>query len=143
MNSLRLLPIYGGIPEGCVNCREGMRHWDRVAGRPYCPNCQEALAQGEAPPLIMRTERNRCSICNKQGTVRFTTFPRQMEAALEIDLCAAHLHAMLGRRLPSHAFQHLRRSLENLGLNVESIFLLHGAFYDRQGRALHPVAEIE
>ncbi|MFN4260006.1 MAG: hypothetical protein ACK4RK_11990 [Gemmataceae bacterium] len=143
MNSLRLLPNYGGISEPCLNCREGERHWDRIAGRPYCPNCQEALAQGEAEPLVMRTEKHRCAVCGTLGTVRFTTFPRQSGSVLEIDLCAEHLRALLGRRLGQHAFQQLCRLLQTLSLNVESIFLLHGAFYDRQGRALHPVAEVE
>ncbi len=125
----------------CCRCGEGERRWDRIATKAYCPNCQEALAIGEGPPLIERTEKNRCAICAQAGTVRYLTFPLHSSTAVEFDLCPEHLRALLGRRLGSHAFHQLGRLLHALGIGVEEIFLLHGAFYDCQGRALQPAFE--
>jgi hypothetical protein len=122
----------------CCRCDQSDRYWDRVAGKAYCPNCQEALVLGEAPPLVERTEKSRCAICTQTGTVRFWTLPLHAESAIECDLCSQHLRDLLGRSLGPHAFHQLRRQFETLGVNVEEIFLLHGAFYDRYGRALRP-----
>jgi hypothetical protein len=44
--------------------------------------------------------------------------------------------------LGPYAFNQLRRQLATLGLGVEDLFLLHGAFYDSQGRALQPAVEL-
>jgi hypothetical protein len=127
----------------CCRCRaEGCR-WDRVNGLPYCPDCQEALIQGHADPLTLRTERRRCTLCNHLGCVRFLTFPLGAPGPVEMDLCAGHFRALLGRRLPPTAFVRLRRLLDNLSLSPHSIFLLHEAFYDDHGRALQPAVEVE
>jgi hypothetical protein len=109
-----------------------------MAGKPYCPNCQEALALGEGPPLIERTEKKTCAVCSHTGTLCYLTFPLHARRALEFDLCPEHLRALLGRRLGPHAFHQLGRQLQGLGIGVEDVFLLHGAFYDCQGRALQP-----
>jgi hypothetical protein len=138
MNALRLLTDEVSPVTPCCRCAEPDRRWDRIAGKAYCPNCEEALALGEADPLIERTEKNRCSICNQVGTVRYLTFPLQKDTPVELHLCPEHLRNLLGRGLASHAFHQLRRQLQTVGLKVEEIFLLHEAFYDAQGRALQP-----
>src|SRR5262249_23002455 len=127
----------------CCRCRSTGQRWDLIAGKPYCPNCQEALALGEAPPLRERTHSAHCSICDRAGSVRFHTFPLQAATPVEIDLCPEHLRGLLGRRLSPQAFQRLDCQLSALGLRVEEIFLLHDAFYDLQGRALQPAGEFD
>ena len=142
MDSLRLVSPHGVsnvVP--CHRCSAGERRWDRIAGQAICPNCQELMIIGEAPPLMVPAERTRCAVCNQMGSLRFQTFPLQSDAAVEIDLCAEHLRSMLGRRLGPHAFHQIRRKLFALGISVEDIFLLHGAFYDSQGHALQPANE--
>lgn len=142
MESLRLAPSQrkpAVLP--CCGCASTERSWDRIAGKVYCPECQESLVMGLSAPLIQRTEKRRCSTCSRLGTVRFLTFPLQGPTPVEMDLCAEHLRALLGRRLSITAFAQLRRRLQSLGLGVEQIFLLHDAFYDEQGRALQPAFE--
>ncbi len=142
MDSLRLAPsesVPGTI--ACCRCGSAERKWDRIAAKAYCPECQEALVLGLAPPLSERTERNHCAVCAKAGTVSYLTFPLQAATAIEMDLCAEHLRALLGRRLGPYAFHQLRRRLHMLGLGVELIFLLHDAFYDEYGHALQPATE--
>ncbi len=144
MDSLRLAPsqsIPGTVP--CCRCSTAERRWDRIAGKPYCPECQESLVLGLAAPLVERTEKNQCAVCSRVGTVRYLTFPLQTKTPVEIDLCAEHLRALMGRRLGPYAFHQLRRRLHLLGLGVELIFLLHDAFYDEYGHALQPAAEPE
>jgi hypothetical protein len=51
------------------------------------------------------------------------------------------LRSLVGRRLEPTAFRQLSRRLSSLGITSEEIFLLHDAFYDRQGRALQPALE--
>jgi hypothetical protein len=143
MDSLRIAPV-DSIPAliPCCRCALSERRWDRVAGKAYCPNCQELLAQGQIDPLVEPTERNRCAVCNKTGTVCFHTFPLQSTTPVAIDLCPQHLRCLLGRCLDAHAFNQLRRQLSAVGLSVGDLFLLHAAFYDGRGRALQPaVAE--
>ena len=125
----------------CCRCTSTERSWDRIAGKVYCPECQEALVMGLAEPLVERTEKRHCGACGRLGTVRFLTFPLQGPTPVEIDLCSEHLRALLGRRLSSAAFGQLRRRLRSLDLSVEQIFLLHDAFYDERGRALQPAFE--
>jgi hypothetical protein len=67
----------------------------------------------------------------------------QASTPVEIDLCPEHLRGLLGRRLSAPAFGQLRRRLQQLGLDVERIFLLHDAFYDPQGKALQPAFELQ
>jgi hypothetical protein len=144
MGSVRVIRIENSMQlSPCCRCGEGERRWDRIAGKPYCPNCQEELAVGEAPPLVERTERARCTICAHVGTVRFLTFPLHAQEAVEFDLCPEHLRALLGRRLGPHAYAQVARQLSQLGIDVEDVFLLHSAFYDSDGRALYPAVEVE
>jgi hypothetical protein len=81
-------------------------------------------------------------VCHHQGTVRYVTFPLHSRRPVEIELCAEHIRAMVGRRLGPHAFEQLRRQLSNLSLDASEIFLLHDAFYDAEGRALQPALEL-
>src|SRR5262245_27351163 len=83
----------------CCRCNADAGRWDRIVGKPYCPHCQEALIQGEAPPLIERTRKNRCAVCNQAGSVPYLTFPHQSSTPVEIDLCPEHLRGLLARRL--------------------------------------------
>jgi hypothetical protein len=126
----------------CCRCGRNGGRWDRIADMPYCPQCQEALALGEADPLILRTAKNRCAVCDHVGTVNFLTFPLQVEAALELDLCPEHLRGLVGRHLGPFAYHQLRRQLDAMQVNVNDIFLLHEAFYDLYGRALHPLTDL-
>lgn len=143
MESLRMV---GGERVGpstpCCRCGATQGCWDRIVGKAYCPNCQEALIVGEAPPLIERTGKHRCAICNQVGSVPYLTFPLQGPQAVEVPLCPEHLRALLGRRLAPHAFHQLRRKLRTVNLSPEDVFLLHEAFYDASGRALQPAVEL-
>jgi hypothetical protein len=144
MNRLRMIPSEStATVMACCRCREPHQRWDRIADKAYCPNCEESLVMGEAPPLVERTERHACAVCGQVGTVRYQTFPLRSAAPVEIDLCPRHLRSMVGRRLTPTAFHHLRRQLRAVGLESEDIFLLHGAFYDLNGRALQPAIEPE
>ncbi len=135
-----LSSIHTNLP--CCRCDRADRNWDRIAQKAYCPNCQEMLAVGEGPPLIERTERRRCAVCNRLGTVCFHSFPLHHDGVVALDLCGEHLRNLIGRRLGQYAINQLRRQLKRLGLSADNVFLLHQAFYDAQGRALQP-AETE
>jgi hypothetical protein len=142
MDNLRLCSpeeVTTSVP--CCRCAAVAVTWDRIIDQPYCPNCQEALATGEAPPLIAKTEKNHCTVCNCVGTVRYMTVPLNSTNPIVMDLCPEHLRGLLGRRLGNHAFIHLRRRLAKLGIDVADVFLLHDAFYDANGRALQPAIE--
>lgn len=142
MDSLRLLSAKRFSPrDPCSQCEAAGCNWDRIAGRAYCPDCEEALALGEGPVFVARTEKNRCAVCDKIGTVLFLTFPIHSRQAVEADLCPEHFRALLGRSLGPLAFQQLRRRLNEKGVGVEQVFLLHEVFYDAAGRALQPVEE--
>lgn len=143
MDGVRVLTS-NGIPANlpCCRCDRSDRNWDRIASKAYCPNCQEMLAVGEGPPLVEPTEKRRCAVCNRLGTVCFQSFPLHHEGVAAIDLCAEHLRGLIGRRLGQYAFNQLRRQLKRVGLSADHIFLLHQAFYDPQGRALQP-ADVE
>jgi hypothetical protein len=143
MGSLRMAPRQeeqATLP--CCRCANGQCRWDRIAGKAYCPGCQEALVLGLAEPLVERTQKQPCAACGRIGTVCFLSFPLQASTPVEIDLCPEHLRGLLGRRLSPPAFGRLRRRLQPLGLNVERIFLLHDAFYDLKGHALQPAIEL-
>jgi hypothetical protein len=141
VDNLRILPRDSLSSSACCRCSKTERPWDRIAAKSYCPSCQEALILGEAPPVIERTEQNRCAVCDRVGTVTYQTSPLQGPAAVLLDLCAEHLRGLIGRRLGPHAFHQLRRQLQVVGLKAEDVFLLHGAFYDEHGRALQPASE--
>jgi hypothetical protein len=144
MDGLRLVAAECVSPLApCCRCRAEGCQWDRVNGLPYCPDCQEALAQGHAEPLTLRTERRPCALCGHVGAVGFLTFPLGRPEPLEMDLCAAHFRALLARRLDPAAFGRLRRQLQALDLSPHGIFLLHEAFYDEDGQALKPALDVE
>jgi hypothetical protein len=126
----------------CSRCRRGGGRWDRIADEPYCPHCQEALALGEADPLILPTTANRCAVCDHVGTIRFLTFPLQSVEAVELDVCPEHVHGLVGRHLGPFAYHQLRRQLDVMRIPVNDIFLLHEAFYDLYGRALRPLTDL-
>ena len=144
MERLRLSPMenVAALAE-CCRCQAGEHFWDRICGKAYCPNCQESLVLGESPPLVERSEKKRCVVCNRQGTVRFVTFPLRLRAIVEMDLCSEHLRALLGRKLLPYAYHQLRRQLQSHNLCPDDIFLLHAEFYDRGGRALRPALDPE
>jgi hypothetical protein len=144
MDSLRIAPM-DSVPlsHGCCRCQEANYRWDRIAGQAYCPNCQESLAQGEAAPLVLATQKKACAVCNRLGSVCYLTFPLEAKTPIEMELCPEHLRDLIGRRLSPEAFQNLRRKLAGLGFEVEEIFLLHGAFYDSQGHAFSPALELD
>jgi hypothetical protein len=143
MDRLRLTALSrAALRVRCARCPAGERHWDRVAGKPYCPNCQEAIALGEFPPIREKPEARRCVVCDRLGTVRFLTFPLNHAAALELDICSLHLADLVGRRLSRHAFRQLKRQMLTLNVQTDEVFLLHHEFYDHEGQALRP-AETE
>jgi hypothetical protein len=90
----------------------------------------------------VRTEKNRCTICEQHGTLRYLTYPLHAVEPVEMDLCSRHFHALLSRRLDRHAYHQLARQLQMLGLKARQVFLLHEAFYDEQGQSLQPVPEL-
>jgi hypothetical protein len=144
MERLRLKAMDDASPlVPCSRCQAGEHYWDRISRAAFCPNCQESLALGAAPPLVLKTEAQRCTVCARRGTVSFLTFPLNSNAALELDLCGEHLRGLLGRRLGPHAFHQLKRQLRAVSVRTEDVFLLHGEFYDGQGRALRPAVEAE
>jgi hypothetical protein len=124
----------------CSQCGATGQCWDRLAGQAYCPDCEEALVRGEGAPLITKLDARRCCVCDHQGTVSYRTLPLRSRL-LVLDLCRDHFRDLLARRLDQVAFAQLRRRLLSVGVGVEQIFLLHGAFYDKEGQALQPVAE--
>jgi hypothetical protein len=142
MSGPRLLTeASSAILEPCVRCLAGGCPWDRVAGQPMCPDCQEALALGLSAPLRQRIDMKQCAICGRDGTLPYITYPLHATAPLEIDLCGGHFEALLGRRLKRNSFRVLEQQLQLLGVGVKQIFLLHEAFYDRKGRSLQPIQE--
>jgi hypothetical protein len=125
----------------CNRCQATGCPWDRIAGKPVCPDCQEQLALGEGEPLIEKAEKHHCAICQQHGTIRYLTFPLHASEPVEIDLCPQHFHALLRRRLDRYAYMQLGRQLQGLGMAASQVFLLHEAFYDTAGRPLQPVPD--
>lgn len=142
MNTLRLAPAARvQHSDSCCRCAQAGERWDRIAAKSYCPQCQEQLAAGEMEPLIEPTEARQCAVCGHRGTVCFQTFPLEAELPIEMDLCPRHLRDVLSRRLGPFGYHQLFRQLQAVGFHASEVFLLHDAFYDRQGRALKPVSE--
>lgn len=123
----------------CSRCQATGCPWDRIAGKPVCPDCQEQLALGEGEPLIEKAEKRPCAVCQQVGTIRYLTYPLHAVEAVELDLCPQHFHALLRRQLDRYAFLQLARQLTALGTSSSQVFLLHEAFYDAHGRPLQPV----
>src|SRR5262249_3181677 len=130
MESMRMAPpgTYA-LWEPCCRCHQAAFGWDHIAGKPYCPGCEEAIVPGAGEPLIEHTERRPCSVCRRVGVVTVQTLPLNRSLPLEMDLCPDHLRGLLGRRLPPPVYAHLRRRLAGLGLQADDVFLLHDAFY--------------
>jgi hypothetical protein len=125
----------------CSRCRATGCPWDRIGGVRICPDCQETLMRGEGEPLCLPSEPRQCAACRSVGTVPFVTVPLRAKP-VAIDLCPKHLRALLRRSLEQSAFLELARQLQTAGLAPGRVFLLHEAFYDRQGKALQPVREV-
>ena len=142
MSSLRQVPAPELPAAGCCRCGQPGDRWDRVAGKPYCPQCEELLAAGESAPLIEPTQPPPCAICGHRGTVSVQTYPLEAAEPLEMDLCPEHLRSLLSRRLGPHGYHQLQLQLQALGLQPADVFLLHEAFYDGHGKALQPVQEV-
>src|SRR5262245_66517848 len=83
----------------CGRCQATGCPWDRVAGKPICPDCQERLALGEGEALVERLRPAPCAVCRQAGSVAFLTFPLKMPHAVEIDLCPRHFRGLVSRRL--------------------------------------------
>jgi hypothetical protein len=142
MESLRLVHANAAeTADACCRCGAAGQAWDRLAGAAHCPDCEETLARGEGPPLVARTERRTCLVCDRVGTVAYRTLPLHSAALLEMDLCPEHFRALLSRSLGPFAYHQLCRQLRALRVGPEAVFLLHDAFYDPQGRALQPVSD--
>jgi len=142
MEGLRLLAADASSTlVACSRCQATGCPWDRIAGRPLCPDCQEQLILGEGPPLLERVEKHNCAVCQHTGTLRYLTYPLRGTRPIEVDLCANHFQALLGRRLDRYALKQLARQLEMHAIQAPQLFLLHEAFYDEKGRPLQPVPE--
>jgi hypothetical protein len=126
----------------CSRCQATGCAWDRVAGKPICPDCQESLVVGEGAPLIERMDRRACAVCSHVGSLRYLTLPLHTTRPLEFDLCSRHFRALLMRRLDPAALAQLTRGLQTLGLVRRQVFLLHEVFYDESGRPLQPVPDL-
>jgi hypothetical protein len=139
MDCLRIASTHAAdLTVCCSRCYED-GPWDLIAGRAYCPNCQELLAQGEADAVVERVHRRPCAACSHVGATCYRTLPLNASYPVEIDLCGQHLRDLLARRLQPHAYHQLNRQLQSLGFQAEEVFLLHDAFYDTSGHALQPV----
>jgi hypothetical protein len=139
MDSIRLIAEDQNAAEAaCCQCGATGQYWDRLADRPFCPDCEEALVRGDGPPLVAKVETRRCCICDHAGTVSYRTLPLR-SSLVNLDLCRDHFRDLLARRLDPLAFTQLRRRLQKVGVAVTQVFLLHDAFYDSQGQALQPV----
>jgi hypothetical protein len=135
---IRLLAGMTSVPAQCSRCGATGQPWDRIAGKSFCPNCQEGIALGETEPLREPAESIPCVVCAARRTVSFLTFPLHSRAPVEMNVCADHLERLLARRLGPYAFIQIRRQLRALALVPDDIFLLHNEFYDLHGQALRP-----
>lgn len=126
----------------CVNCGDNSCHWDLVGGAPFCPSCLEDVAMGEdCGALTIRSSPAHCVICGQRGTIPFASFPRNWNRPIEFDLCGYHARSVIARALGPQAVGKLRIVLCGMGIDPESIFLLHDAFYDKHGVALQKAIE--
>lgn len=140
MEALRLLAADTSANRvACSRCQALGCPWDRIAGKPICPDCQEQIVIGEGPPLLEKVQKNSCAICQHCGTLCYLTYPLRATRPVEIDLCAAHVQALISRRLDRHALKQFGRQLQVHGIQAQQLFLLHEAFYDEKGRPLQPV----
>ncbi len=120
MDGLRVVKEKVAVLGACSRCQAGGCPWDRIADQVICPDCQESLAQGEGEPLILRTEKHRCAVCQQQGTVRYLTYPLHASEPVEMDLCPRHFQSLLGRRLDRHGYHQLSRQLQSLGFTART-----------------------
>lgn len=143
MDGLRLILASGQSPvAACSRCQATGCPWDRIGDHAICPDCQEQLARGEGEPLVEKLIACPCVVCARTGTVRYLTFPLHGRDPLAIDLCPAHFHAFMGRRLDRYAYRAIGRALQAIGMSRKQVFLLHEAFYDERGHPLQPVRDL-
>src|SRR6516165_3378273 len=115
MEGVRWVEGGAALPqEPCSRCQAAGCPWDRIAGKPICPDCQEQLALGEGEPLVEKAERRACAVCQQTGTIRYLTYPLHASEPVELDLCPQHFHALLRRRLDRYAYMQLARQLQAL-----------------------------
>jgi hypothetical protein len=142
MDRLRMvMQPESGTATPCSRCGTDKGQWDRIAGKAYCPQCEEAIVLGQQEPLVERTQKTACAVCGQVGTVCYLTFPLESPKPVEMDLCPEHFRSLMARRLGPFAFHQLIRQLQVHGLGPDEVFLLHDAFYDGSGRALQPITE--
>jgi hypothetical protein len=141
MDSIRLLPEDKKAPKPCSRCDNNGHYWDRIAGRVYCHNCLEDIAAGMTHHIAEPSEPRKCaaktSTCSF-GTLRFFTYLLGTQTPIEIDLCGKHLRELISRDMV-YAHHVLRTELAKFQIDIEQIFLLHGAFYDARKGPLLPV----
>ena len=88
MEGLRVMVASGQSPlSPCQRCQSSGCPWDRIGQQAVCPDCQEALALGEAEPLVEPLIRHECTVCGTLGTVPYLTYPLHSRDPLAIDLC--------------------------------------------------------
>lgn len=115
--------------------------WDLLDEIPVCPDCEEALALGEAAPLALPLQAGDCAGCGAGGTVPYATYPRHCKRPLDVPLCAPCFRALLGRRLRQDAHARLSAWLALRALRTEDVFLLSGAYYDETGLMTDPLED--
>src|SRR5262249_39840881 len=105
MDSIRLASKDSfALWQPCCRCGTNALGWARIAGNPYCPDCQEAIIQGDSEPLIEQTQRLPCTACHALGSITVQTFPRRSSYPLEMQLCPEHLRGLLSRSLAVSTF---------------------------------------
>ena len=63
------------VRAACSRCEAVGCPWDRIGGKPICPDCQELLALGVCDPLVEPLVQRCCAICTRRGTAPYLTFP--------------------------------------------------------------------
>ena len=127
----------------CERCSWLMAGYhDRIGNHILCSACIEAIASGTGKVLQVATIKVRCTVCLHDGTVPYFTFSKNSQKEVKIlglSLCSEHFQDYIARRLTPEAFHQIAKMLVVADLTPEDVFLLHHAFYDAYGHALHPV----
>ncbi len=139
-----------GRAAGCVRRTAEQLLGDPIASRPTPPEVQSAGPASLFVVCILLLIISTGSLIFSYGTgsrMWARMFFRLAEAEDRVVPLAAagagggHCEALLGRRLDRSAFRRLKLLLQAAGVSANEIFLLHEAFYDRQGRSLQPIRE--
>jgi hypothetical protein len=125
----------------CARCKDSNYIWDRIGNEIICVSCQEKLASGSDDALIVRLDNNLfCDVCNKLGAAAYLTKLKNSNL-IEINFCKKHFSRLICRDLKRKDFEKLKKKLSLLGIDVDSVFLLHDLFY-RAGFAIKPIKPI-